>query len=133
MRTLFQLSGVVLLAAAVGYFLGPGVRPQKARTTAIYDAATETSVSGTLAQPPARGRMGLYLSVEQSGGGMVDVRVAPQGYLALQGFLLAQGDELEVTGSRVIVQGAQVLIAREVTKQGKTVALRDRAGHPLWR
>jgi hypothetical protein len=130
---LFRLAGALLLAAAVGYFVAPRVRPQKARTSAVYDAATETSVSGTLAQPPARGRMGLYLSVEQSGGEMVDVRVAPQGYLAAQGFLLSPGDELEVTGSRVTVEGAPVVIAREVTKQGKTVALRDRAGRPLWR
>jgi hypothetical protein len=132
-RTLFRIGGALVLAAAAGYFFAPGVKTQRAGRTAVYDSATETSVSGTLAQPPARGRMGLHLSMEQRSGEMVEVRTAPQGYLAAQGFLLAQGDELEVTGSKVILQGVQVLIAREVTKQGKTVALRDRAGRPLWR
>ena len=46
--------------------------------------------------------MGLYLSVQESGGQMVDVRVAPRGYLAMRrGFSLAsKADELEVTGSK---------------------------------
>jgi hypothetical protein len=132
-RTLFRLGGALVLAGAAGYFFAPGVKTQEAARAALYNTATEASVSGTLAQPPERGRMGLYLSVQESGGQMVDVRVAPRGYLAARGFSLAQGDELEVTGSRVTVRGAPVLIAREVTKQGKTVALRDREGHPLWR
>ena len=138
MRTLIRLGGALVLAAAMGYFLAPGLgKPgQKERgggRTAVYDTATETSVSGTLAQPPARGRMGLHLSVEETGGARMDVRLAPQKFLAAQGVSLAQGDELEVTGSKVTMEGAPVLIAREVTKQGKTVALRDRTGKPLWR
>lgn len=138
MRTLIRFAGALVLAAGLGYFFAPGVRgPEgKARGSggaALYDTATEASVSGTLAQPPARGRMGLYLSVEDSGGEMLDVRTAPLGYLADRGVSLAPGDELEFTGSRVVVRGARVLIAREVTKQGKTVALRDREGRPLWR
>jgi hypothetical protein len=136
-KTFFRLGVVLVLAASVGYFFGPGQgTPGKSRgrgRAAIYDAATETSVSGTLAQPPERGRMGLYLSVEQSGGEMVDVRVAPQRYLTAQGVSLAPGDELEFTGSKVTLEGAPVLIAREVTKQGRTVALRDHDGRPLWR
>jgi hypothetical protein len=136
-KTLFRMAGALALAAGVGYFFAsgpvkPGTKAQGGRA-ALYDAATETSVSGTLAQPPARGRMGLYLSVEENSGSMVDVRVAPRAYLDAQGFSLAQGDELEVTGSRITVRGAQVLIAREVTKQGRTVAVRDRQGRPLWR
>lgn len=138
MRTLLRVGGALVLAAAVGFFFAPGLEKSGPRErgrgrAATYDTATETSVSGTLAQPPARGRMGLHLSVEQSGGERVDVRVAPQGFLAAQGVSLAQGDELEVTGSQVTVEGTPVLIAREVTKQGKTVALRDRTGKPLWR
>jgi hypothetical protein len=99
----------------------------------MYDTATETSVSGTLARPPSRGRMGLYLSVQESSGEVVEVRLAPGRYLASQGFFLEPGDALEVTGSRVKLGGSPLLIAREVTKQGRTVELRDRAGKPLWR
>ncbi len=132
-----RVGGALGLAAAMGYFLAPGLgkpgqRERGSGRAAVYDTATETSVSGTLAQPPARGRMGLHLSVEETGGEKLDVRLAPQGFLAAQGVWLAQGDELEVTGSKVTVQGAPVLIAREVTTQGKTIALRDRAGKPLW-
>lgn len=133
MRTLIQTAGAVVLAAALGYFFAPGVRAHEKSRAAIYDTATETSVSGTLAQPPARGRMGVYLSVESESGQMVDVRLAPRAYLASRGFTLSEGDEVEVTGSKVIMSGVPVLLAREVTKQGWTLPLRDRAGRPLWR
>jgi hypothetical protein len=77
--------------------------------------------------------MGVYLSVQSDSGAMVDVRVAPRAYLASRGFTLDQGDTLEITGSRVTIDGAPVLIAREVTKRGRTLWVRDRDGRPLWR
>lgn len=138
MRTLFRWGGALALAAVVGYFFAPGliglrVKARGGSGAAMYDTAAETSVSGTLARPPARGRMGLYLSVQESSGEVVDVRLAPGRFLASQGLALEQGDVLEVTGSRITLGGAPLLIAREVTKQGRTVELRDRAGKPLWR
>lgn len=137
-RTLFRWGCALVLAAAMGYFFvpglkAPGVRVRGRARAASYDMATEASVSGTLARPPARGRMGLYLSVQQPGGEMVDVRLAPRRYLADCGVSLRQGDELEVTGSRMTVGGSPLLIAREITKQGRTLEVRDRAGKPLWR
>jgi len=133
LKTLIWTVSAVVLAAAAGYMFAPGVGAHGRGPAAIYNTATETSISGTLAQPPSRGRMGLYLSVQSEDGEMVDVRVAPRGYLAARGFTFAQGDEVEITGSRVMVRGAPVLIAREVTKQGRTVPVRDRDGRPLWR
>lgn len=138
MRTLVPMGGALLLAVAVGYFLvpgseGPGVKAQGRSGAALYNPATETSVSGTLMQPPARGRMGLYLSVEEPSGDTVDVRLGPKSYLAARGVSLKKGDELEVTGSKVTMNGAPVLIAREVTKQGRSVTVRDNVGRPLWR
>ena len=132
------IAGGVALAAALGFCMAPGFKGPAAGShaitgsRAIYDPSTESSVSGTLAQPPERGRMGLDLSVLESSGQMLDVRVAPRAYLTDRGFSLDQGDELEITGSRVMVRGAPVLIAREVTKQGRTLRVRDRDGRPLW-
>lgn len=125
--------GVVVLAAVLGFALAPGVRAHRSGRAATYDTASEVSISGTLAQPPSRGRNGLHLTVRQSGGGMVDVRTAPGSYLASRGFSLAQGDQVEVTGSRMTVSGSTILVARQVTKHGRTLDLRDRAGKPLWR
>jgi hypothetical protein len=132
-RMAIRMAGAVVIAAALGFYFASGVRAHEAGKAAVYDTATESSVSGTLAQPPESGRMGLYLSVQQSGGAMVDVRVAPRRYLASRGFSLQQGDELEITGSKVMLRGAPVLLAREIRKQGKTLPLRDRTGRPLWR
>jgi len=125
--------GVVVLAALLGFSVAPRVRAHGSGGAAAYDTASEVSISGMLAQPPSRGRNGLHLSVRESGGETVDVRAAPGSYLASRGFSLSEGDELEVTGSKMTVRGASVLVAREVTKQGRTIDLRDRAGKPLWR
>ncbi len=125
--------GIAVLAALLGFCIAPRVRAHGSGGAAVYDTASEVSISGMLAQPPSRGRNGLHLSVRESGGEMVEVRAAPGSYLASRGVSLSEGDEVEVTGSRMTVSGASVLIAREVTKQGRTVDLRDRAGKPLWR
>lgn len=125
--------GVVVLAALLGFSIAPRVRAHGGGGAATYDTASEVSISGMLAQPPSRGRNGLHLSVRESGGEMVDVRTAPGSYLASRGLSLSEGDEVEVTGSRMTVRGESVLVAREVTKQGRTIDFRDRAGKPLWR
>jgi hypothetical protein len=132
-RKLILTAGAVVLAAAMGYFVSPRVTAHGGGRAAFYNIATETSVSGTLAQPPARGRMGMYLSVQRDDGAMMDVRVAPRSYLAARGVTLLQGDQLEFTGSKVVIEGTPVLLAREITKDGRTLSLRDRSGHPLWR
>jgi hypothetical protein len=48
------------------------------------------------------------------------------------GFELAKGDSIEVTGSKAKVDDAEVLLAREVKKGEKTVTLRDAQGVPAW-
>ena len=132
MRKLIVM-GVAVLAAVLSFMLVPGVRAHRSSKAAAYDAASEVSISGMLAQPPSRGRNGLHLTLEESSGEMVDVRTAPSSYLASRGFTLAEGDEVEVTGSKMTVRGQTFLVARELTKSGRTVDLRDRAGKPLWR
>ena len=48
------------------------------------------------------------------------------------GFTFAKGDQIEVVGSRVKFGDADVLLAREVQKDGKTLVLRDANGIPKW-
>jgi hypothetical protein len=60
------------------------------------------------------------------------VRLGPATYVQNQGFTFAKGDKVEIVGSKVTVGGVDVLIAREVTKDGKKLALRDTSGRPMW-
>ena len=47
-------------------------------------------------------------------------------------FSFAKGDSIEVTGSKVTQGGTPYVIAREVIKDGTTLALRDKSGTPQW-
>lgn len=47
-----------------------------------------------------------------------------------QGFLFAAGDQVEVTGSRIIFEGSDVLIAREIKQVDRLLTLRNSQGIP---
>jgi hypothetical protein len=42
------------------------------------------------------------------------------------------GDRVEITGSRVTVEGKPTIIAAEVRKGDEVLQLRDAAGVPVW-
>jgi hypothetical protein len=44
----------------------------------------------------------------------------------------AKGDALSVVGSKITMDGKQVVIAREITKGDQVLTLRDPQGLPLW-
>lgn len=67
------------------------------------------------------------------GDGMRVVQLGPRKYMESLPVKIEKGDTVEVTGSVSTIGGTQVLIARELTKAGKTVTLRDPQGVPLWR
>ncbi len=60
------------------------------------------------------------------------VWLAPSWFLEAQGFKVAGLDRLEVTGSRLVVDGRPLLLAAVVTKNGLSLRLRDEQGMPLW-
>ncbi len=47
-------------------------------------------------------------------------------------FTFATGDQVEVIGSKVKMDGADAVLAREVKKGGKTLTLRNARGIPAW-
>ena len=72
---------------------------------------------------------GLVLKTDK---GDVTVNLGPPTYVSQQGFSLAKGDNLEVTGSQVARDDQTVLLAAQVKKDGRTLKLRDEKGAPLW-
>jgi hypothetical protein len=60
------------------------------------------------------------------------VHVGPTSYVAESGFIFLAGDQVEVTGSKINVDGADAILAREIKKDGKVLTLRDRQGIPGW-
>jgi hypothetical protein len=53
-------------------------------------------------------------------------------YLETEGFTIAKGDMVEVTGSLVSSEDDTYMIAREVKKGDRLLRLRNKEGIPLW-
>jgi hypothetical protein len=106
-----------------------------------YDTATEATVTGTvdsveqIAGPGAgRGRRGLggtHLTLKTKTE-TLEVHLGPTAFLNEKKVMIAKGDRLVITGSRVTVDSEKVFIAKEVQKGDNTWTLRDAAGLPMW-
>lgn len=101
-----------------------------------YDTATEATFKGTVAEVRQHSRSGMAgtgtdLLVKRDDQ-MLDVHLGPTDFLAAQQMTFTNGDQIEVTGSKVRFGDADAIIAREVKKGDKTLTLRDAQGVPKW-
>jgi hypothetical protein len=103
--------------------------------TSMYDPKTEVTVKGTIEDVQQltgrRGWSGTHLALKTDAA-TFDVHVGPSAYIDQQNFTFAKGDMIEVVGSKVTIADKEALIAREITKEGKTLVLRDAQGIPQW-
>ena len=100
-----------------------------------YDPATEGKFKGVVAElkfvPPTGGKPVAYLMMK-SGPDSVEVFLCPKKFLDDMGVVFKADDEIEVTGSKVKQDGADLTLAREVVKGGDTLTLRFKDGKPAW-
>lgn len=101
-----------------------------------YDPKTDTTVKGTITevQHPAGmkgGSTGTHLILKTDAGD-VTVHAGPSSYISHKGFSFAKGDAIEVVGSKVTIANKETILAREITKDGKTLILRNAQGVPEW-
>ena len=103
--------------------------------TTMYDAKTETTITGVIQEVkevPGPGRStGTHLVVK-AGDEVENIHVGPTWYLKEKNYAFAKGDQIEVIGSKVSFQGADVIVARQIKKGESTWTLRDERGIPLW-
>ncbi|HZF08326.1 MAG TPA: hypothetical protein VFE33_06005 [Thermoanaerobaculia bacterium] len=108
---------------------GAGVPPPR------YDKATETTLKGPIQEVKVvttpSGIRGTHLMLKD-GKQVIEVFTGPTVFLEAQKFPLAKGDAVEVTGSRVTVNGTSALLARQVRKGDTVLILRDENGRPVW-
>lgn len=101
-----------------------------------FDLTTLTTVAGTIAsidQPASRRRnnTGVHLSLKTESG-TFEVQLGPSWYLDKQDMKFKTGETVSVKGSKMQQDKKEVIIAQEVTKEGKTMTLRDKNGIPAW-
>jgi hypothetical protein len=100
-----------------------------------YDPATEAKLKGTVEElrldPPTGGKPVAYLVIK-SGDDKTQVFLCPKSFLDEMGVTFAMGDAVQITGSKVKRDGADLILAREVIKSGDTLTLRFNDGKPAW-
>lgn len=133
-----RLALTALAFAVFGFMDATASQGPQARGQRMYDPATETTVTGTVAaveevtNPQSRrGMGGVHLTLKTASESLV-VHLGPIAYLQEQKLTVGEGDGLEIVGSRITIDGAPVLLARTVKKGTQTWTLRDATGKPRW-
>ena len=106
-----------------------------AQSSPKYDPATETKLKGTVEElkfvPPTGAKTVAYLVIK-SGTDTLQVFLCPKTFLDQMGATFKPQDKVEVTGSKVTQDGAELFLAREVDKGDDMLTLRFKDGKPAW-
>jgi hypothetical protein len=100
-----------------------------------FDPASENTVAGTVRSVlPATGTdgtVGVHLVVRTARGD-VRVHLGPAVFIGMNDFSFLVDDEVDITGATVTRAGDTAIWARTITKNSKTLTLRDTDGTPRW-
>ena len=102
------------------------------KLAAVICLAASAFSQAPLKYDPATGAKPMAYLVMKSGPDSVQVFLCPKKFLDDMGIVFKADDEIEVTGSKVKQDGADLMLAREVIKSGDTVTLRFKDGKPAW-
>ena len=104
-----------------------------------YDPATETTVKGTVGElklvPPTGGKPIAYLETKTGPDkekDTVQIFLCPKSFLDQMGIAFKTDEAIEVKGSKVKQDGADLILAREMVKGGETLTFRFPDGKPAW-
>lgn len=137
-------AGLLLLAPTSAFSGKQGEKTPHARTQArhamaqhaAFDSSKIETVQGKVTKvftPKAGSAAGgeLRLTLKTDKGNM-PVVVGPTSYIEKDNFKISQGDNISVTGSRVMMHRRAELVATQIKKGDKTLELRKNDGTPLW-
>jgi hypothetical protein len=125
-----------LQLAAIAFLATPAFSGTPAKEAAPkYDPATEATFKAVVVElklvPPTGGKPEAYL-VLKAEPAAPQVYLCPKRFLDDMGFEFKAGDQIQVTGSKVTQDGADLTLAREIVKGNDTLILRFKDGKPAW-
>jgi hypothetical protein len=105
--------------------------------TPKYDKATEIKIKGTVVDVrdytcPISGTMGAHLTLKVQDGSTIELHLAATKYVKSYEMVFNKGDEIEVIGSKVKLNDADTIMAREITRGQDSFVFRDENGKPVW-
>lgn len=99
----------------------------------MFNPATVTDVEGTVGAVAQNPNFPPVMRMElQTNKGIVPVLFAPEFYLKEKNFIVKPGDRIVVRGSKISYEGHNILVAKTMKKNGKSIAFRDDKGALLW-
>lgn len=137
LRACRGLSGFALFILAWGLALtvAAGLAQEAAKGPLVYNVRTVETLKGLVISlsPQAYGGMPepvvLRLATDKE---TLTVWLGPNWYVEAQGLKIVALDRVEVTGSRLMLDGKPAILAAQVKKDGQVLKLRDDHGTPLW-
>ncbi|MCL6565600.1 MAG: hypothetical protein K6U09_04165 [Acidobacteriia bacterium] len=131
-KIIFVVTLLALIPCAQGAY---GV-PQRDRPK--YDPSTETTIEGVVTEKisvpwGSSDCWGGEHLIVKTDAETIEVHVGPTWFLAREGFLVEIGERVSVTGSRIRVNGRDVLITQTLRKGGRELKVRNERGQPNWK
>jgi hypothetical protein len=104
-----------------------------------YNTATETTLKITVVElklvPPTGGKPMAYLETKSGPDkdkDAVHIFLCPKSFLDQLGIAFKAGEDIEIKGSKIKQDGADLILAREMVKGGETLTFRFPDGKPAW-
>ena len=117
-------------------WMGGGGWGMGAPYSRMYDPKTVETISGEVVSvdiiTPMKGMCyGVHLMVKTDKE-TISVHLGPGWYIENQDTKIEPKDKVEVTGSRITLEGKPAVIAAEVKKGEELLKLRNKKGFPFW-
>lgn len=124
----FTLMPDALAQARRGAGAGPSAR--------MYNTNTVETVRGVVVSvekptPPQDPGYGIHLMLKTDKES-IPVHLGPASYVEKQTPRIEAKDSVEVTGSRITLDGKPAIVAAKVKKGNEVLTLRDETGRPAW-
>jgi len=101
-----------------------------------YRLGTETTVSGTVTRlftkTGQRGTPRQRATLKQADDSTIDIHIGPTSFIADKKMMPKIGDQLTVTGSRVVEDTRPLVVVRRIVRGSQVLDMRKADGTRLW-